>query len=57
LNEFYDEIGLSHSEVGDNFGWKTTNLVKMDFYPILEGDGTATIVLDYVNRPDYDFDR
>lgn len=57
LNEFYDEIGLPHTDVGDSFGWNTTNLVKMDFYPILEEDGTPTIVLDYVNRPDYDFDR
>ena len=57
LNEFYDEIGLPHTDVGDNFGWNTTNLVKIDFYPILEEDGTATIVLDYINRPDYDFDR
>ena len=55
LNEFYDELDLAHTDVGDSFGWNTSNLVKMDYYPILEDDGVPTIVLDYVNRPDYNY--
>ena len=58
LNDFYDELDLSHTDVGDSFGWNTTNLVKMEFYPIIdETDKNPTIVLDYVNRPDYGYDR
>lgn len=58
LNDFYDELDLSHTDVGDSFGWNTTNLVKMDFYPIIdETDNNPTIVLDYVNRPDYGYER
>ena len=58
LNDFYDELDLAHTDVGDSFGWNTTNLVKMEFYPIIdETDKNPTIVLDYVNRPDYGYDR
>lgn len=58
LNDFYDEIGLKHTDTGDSFGWNTCNLVKIDFYPVIdETDNNPTIVLDYVNRPDYEYDR
>lgn len=58
LNDFYDELDLAHTDVGDSFGWNTINLVKMDFYPVIdEEDHNPTIVLDYVNRPDYGYDR
>lgn len=57
LNDFYDELDLQHTEVGDQFGWNTRSLVKMDFHAIVDDDGNPTIILDYVNRPDYDYDR
>lgn len=57
LNDFYDEIDLSHTDVGDSFGWNTRSLVKMDVHAIVDDDGKPTIILDYVNRPDYDYDR
>jgi hypothetical protein len=57
LNEFYDEIGLPHTDIGDQFGWNAENLIKMDVHAVVDDDGNPTIVLDYVNRPDYNYDR
>jgi hypothetical protein len=55
LNEFYDEIGLPHMDIGDQFGWNAENLIKIDVHAIVDDDGNPTIVLDYVNRPDYNY--
>lgn len=57
LNEFYDEIGLPRTDVGDILGWNTDNLIDMGVSAQVDDDGQPTIVLDYVVRPDYEFDR
>ena len=57
LNEFYDELGLSHTDVGDQFGWNAENLIKMDVHAVVDDDGNPTIVLVYVSRPDYNYYR
>jgi hypothetical protein len=57
LNDLYDELGLPHTNVGDEFGWNAENLIKMDVHAVVDDDGNPTIVLDYVNRPDYNYYR
>lgn len=56
LNEFYDEIGLPRTDVGDILGWNTDNLIDMGVSAQVDDDGQPTIVLDYIIRPDYEFD-
>ena len=57
LNEFYDQLGLTGTELGSRLGWNTDmGLVELDFSAQLDGD-TPCIVIDYAKAPKYDFDK
>lgn len=54
LNEFYDELGLDHIEIGDDFGWDIDNgYIDLDFSSQLTDDGTPCLVIGHNNKPDY----
>lgn len=55
LNEFYDEIGLDHTSVGDDLGWNTDQIIDIDFSSQLNDNGEPSVVLDYLVAPKYDF--
>lgn len=56
LNEFYDEIGLEHTTIGEELGWNLDNgLIELDFSSQLTDDGTPCLVLDYHIAPKYNF--
>lgn len=55
LNEFYDEIGLDHTSVGDDLGWNTDQIIDIDFSSQLNDNGEPSVVLDYLVSPKYDF--
>ena len=55
LNEFYDEIGLDHTSVGDDLGWNTNQIIDIDFSSQLNDNGEPSVVLDYLVAPKYDF--
>lgn len=55
LNEFYDELGLDHTSIGDDLGWNVNNLIDMDFTSQIADNGTPCIVLDYQVAPKYDY--
>lgn len=58
LNEFYDELGLSHISVGDDLGWNIDRgYIEIDFSSQLCDDGIPCIVLDYQVAPQYDYDK
>lgn len=58
LNDFYSEIGLDCTEYGDKMGWNTNKkLVEPCFDTHLSKDGTPCLVVDFVNPPEYNFDR
>lgn len=57
LNEFYDELDLPRTDVGDIIGWNTDNLVDMGISAQVDDDGQPSLVLDYITRPDYNFDK
>ena len=57
LNEFYDEIGLAHTDLGDYMGWNTENLVDLDISSHVSDNGQPSIVLVYINKPVYEYDR
>ena len=61
LNDFYDELGHPHTDMGDTLGWNVESGL-IDFYISAqmadeesEYEGTPCIVLDYTNPPTYDF--
>lgn len=58
LNEFYDEIGLKHTKLGDDLGWHIDQgYVALEFDTQLDADGVPCLVLDYKLAPRYHYDR
>ena len=52
LNDFYYELGLDGSSIGDELGWNVTRgLIELDFSAQLDSDGVPCIVLDYMVAP------
>lgn len=58
LNDYYDEIGLSHSELGYEMGW---NIDKgfIDIYPSaqLDENDEPCIAITFTVKPQYNFDK
>lgn len=57
LSEFYDEIGLDRTDISDDIGWNTDNLLDIGIYPGISDDGQPCLVLDYITPPKCGFDR
>ena len=58
LNEFYDELNLSHTKIGDDLGWNVSDgLVDIHYSSHIADDGTPCLVLNYRIAPRYDFIR
>lgn len=58
LNEFYDELDLDHTEVGDTLGWNVSKeMIELNFSSQIADDGTPCIVIDYYNAPYYGYDK
>ena len=56
LNEFYDEIGLEHLNIGDEIGWNLDRgLIDLYFSSQLADDGTPCIVINYRVAPKYGY--
>lgn len=57
LNDFYDELNIPHTEVGDILGWNTDHMLEIDISSHITDDGRPSVVIDYCNRPIYEYDR
>lgn len=57
LNEFYDEIGLPRTEVGDILGWNVHNQIDIRIGSGLSPDGRPCIVVDHRKAPFYEYDK
>lgn len=58
LNELYDWVGLDHTKIGDDLGWKIDDgMIEVAFSSQLATDGTPCVVLDFDKMPQYNFDR
>ena len=56
LNDFYDEIGLEHVDVGDLLGWNLDDgEIAIDFDYKGAHNGEPTLVIRYNVVPKYDF--
>lgn len=52
LNEFYYEVGLDPSLIGDELGWNVSSgLIELDFSSQLDTDGVPCLVIDYMFPP------
>lgn len=58
VNEFYDELGLDHTSIGDDLGWNIDHgLIDIYFGSAIADDGTPCIVLDYQVAPRWDYSK
>lgn len=58
LNDFYDEIGLTHIDLGDMVGWNTDKgLVNLWFSSQLTPDDEPCLLVSFQNGPDYNYDK
>lgn len=57
INDFYDEIGLETTDVGDELGWNAEHLINIRIGSTVVDENTPCIVIDHINRPKYDYDR
>lgn len=56
VNDFYGEIGLAYTSVGDNLGWNIDrDYIEFRFSTQLAEDGTPCLVVDYSVAPKYDY--
>lgn len=58
LNDFYEEIGLSCTDVGDVMGWNVNDgLLELYFTTQFADDGRPCLVINYVNAAKHDYDK
>ena len=58
LNEFYYDLGLDSTAMGDELGWNTLyGLMDVSFSSQITKDGRPAIVLNYRVAPRYDFSK
>lgn len=56
LNDFYYEIGLRNTKLGDELGWHVENgLIDLNFSTQMAPEGKPCIVVDYIIKPRYDY--
>jgi len=58
LNDFYDELELEHTSMGEDLGWNFDDgLVEVDFSSQIADDGTPCIVMDYRVAPHRNYSK
>ena len=56
LNDFYYELGLDSTKMGDDLGWNIDKgYIEIDFSSHLDANGTPCLVMDYQVAPIYDY--
>lgn len=56
LNDFYCEVGLGETKLGDNLGWEISRgLIDIHFSTQLASTGEPCLVIDFVKPPVYDY--
>ena len=58
LNDFYKKLGLTPTKAGDVLGWNIMDgLIEDDISSWITKDGKPCLVIDFVNAPEYGFQR
>lgn len=58
LNEFYGELGLDYTDIGDTIGWRVDRgLVEVTYHAILDKRGVPCLALEYMLAPYHDYDK
>lgn len=58
LNDFYTEIGLGTTKIGDDLGWQIGgSLIDIHFSTHLAANGEPCLVVDFIKPPAYDYNK
>lgn len=58
LNDFYTEIGLGTTKIGDDLGWQIGGgLIDIHFSTHLAANGEPCLVVDFIKPPAYDYNK
>lgn len=57
INDFYEEVGLPRTEVGNLLGWNSEHTIDLNITATPAEDGRPALVVGHYNRPKYDYDR
>lgn len=53
VNDFYDELDLPYTDLGDKMGWTTDSLLKLHIGSMVASDGEPVIVVGHEHPPRY----
>lgn len=57
LNEYYEELGLRHDQMGYRLGWRVDKgLIDLYFSSQLDEDGNPCLTVNFNNPPEYGYD-
>ena len=58
LNEFYDELDLDHTKLGNDLGWNIDDgLIEIDFSSQIADNGKPCVVVNYSVAPRYGYSK
>lgn len=59
LSEFYDEIGLPHTNQSDDIGWNMyrDGQIETTFSPTIAEDGKPCLMLEFMVSPRYEYEK
>ena len=59
LNDFYLEVGLGETKIGEDLGWRidSGSLIDIHFSTHLAGNGEPCLVIDFITAPMYDYSQ
>lgn len=55
INDFYNELGLPHTDIGDMLGWNADHLIYIDIDSHVTAEGEPCIVVGHHTGPKYDY--
>ena len=55
VNDFYDELGLPHTDMGEILGWNSDNLIDLDIGSHVNDKGKPCITVGHYVAPKYDY--
>lgn len=57
LTDLYELMGISPSEMSDDVGWTSDNILEVEFSSVIAEDGRPCLAVDFRNKPLVEFDR
>lgn len=51
LSDFYDLVGLDHTQESDEIGWNSDELLELNYSAVMDKQGRPVIAIEYETRP------